>query len=290
MSFISTVEKIDDKVVLYKYDGEGLAPNSGDESELETPNQKRLCFLDVETTGKDRTGDEIIEIALKTILFDMASCSIASVKESYESYNEPTIPIKEEAFLVNRITDEMIMGQSIDWNQVDRILEKADVIVAHNASFDRAFIDEHSSVSPRKIWACSLEDIDWPGRNFSNGKQELLCFWHGFYYESHRAMNDVNALIHLVTHSSYTEGHPILELIENSGKPYYKMKAIRSPFEKKDTLKANNYKWDGGNKYWWKKLNFDEIETEKDWLTEVIYDDYFPGVVEEIPLTDKYKQ
>ena len=39
----------------------------------------------------------------------------------------------------------------------------------------------------------------------------------------------------------------------------------------------------------WKKLNFDEIEPEKDWLTESIYDDYFLGMVEEISLTDKYK-
>ena len=289
MSFISTIEKIDDKVVLYKYAGEGLSSSAGDDFGIETPNQKRLCFLDVETTGKDRTGDEIIEIALKTILFDLESCSIVSITDTYESYNEPTISIKKEAFLVNRITDDMVKGKSIDWNQVNSIIEKADVIVAHNASFDRAFIDGNSSVSPRKIWACSLEDIDWSGRNFSNGKQELLCFWHGFYYDSHRAMNDVDALIHLVTHPHYTEDHPIVELIENAGKPYYKMKALKSPFLKKDTLKANNYKWDGGNKYWWKKLNFDEIEPEKDWLTESIYDDYFLGMVEEISLTDKYK-
>ena len=289
MSFISTVEKIGEKVVLYKYDGSDLQKDNDNMLEFGQQNQKKICFLDVETTGKDRSGDEIIEIAMKTLLYDLESHSTSKIIETYESYNEPTIPIKKEAFYVHGIAEETIRGEKIDWEIVNRILSGAELVVAHNASFDRAFIDKDSSISPQKIWACSLEDINWFERGFSNGKQELLCIWHGFYYDSHRAMNDVDALIHLLTHPYYETNPPILELIDNAGKPYYKMMAIKSPFETKDTLKANNYKWDGENKYWWKRLNFDEIEQEKDWLTELIYDGSFLGMVEEVSLIDKYK-
>ena len=289
MSFISKIEKIEDKVVLYKYDGSDLQKDNDNMLEFGQQNQKKICFLDVETTGKDRSGDEIIEIAMKTLLYDLDSHSTSKIIETYESYNEPTIPIKEEAFYVHGIAEETIRGEKIDWEIVNRILSGADLVLAHNASFDRAFIDKGSSISNQKIWACSLEDINWFERGFSNGKQELLCIWHGFYYDSHRAMNDVDALIHLLTHPYYEQNPPIMELIDNAGKPYYKMMAIKSPFETKDTLKANNYKWDGENKYWWKRLNFDEIEQEKDWLTELIYDGPFLGMVEEISLLEKYK-
>ena len=97
MSFISTVEKNGEKVVLYKYDGSDLQKDNDNMLEFGQQNQKKICFLDVETTGKDRSGDEIIEIAMKTMLYDLDSQSTSKIIEIYESYNEPTIPIKKEA-------------------------------------------------------------------------------------------------------------------------------------------------------------------------------------------------
>ena len=51
----------------------------------------------------------------------------------------------------------------------------------------------------------------------------------------------------------------------------------------------SEYWWDGDNKYWWKRIDHSEIETEKQWLNEHIYKNYFKGIVEEIPVTEKYK-
>ena len=84
MSFISKIEKIEDKVVLYKYDGSDLQKDSDNMLEFREQNQKRICFLDVETTGKDRSGDEIIEIAMKTLLYDLDSHSTSKIIETYE--------------------------------------------------------------------------------------------------------------------------------------------------------------------------------------------------------------
>ena len=136
---------------------------------------------------------------------------------------------------------------------------------------DRAFLDRALPESQGKLWACSINDIDWMSRGFKNTKQELLCIWHGFYYDAHRAMNDVDALIHLLTHDIYSDNKPVLELIENSIIPYYKILAIGSPFETKDILKSRNYLWDSRKKYWWTKTVFSEIESEKKWLSENVY-------------------
>ena len=216
---------------------------------------------------------------------------IISIDQVYESFNDPGEEISQEITLLTGINNDMVQRQSIDWEMVDIILKDADIIVAHNASFDRAFVDKHSSVSPNKIWACSINDIDWLGRGFSSPKQELLCYWHGFYFEAHRAMNDVDALIHLLTHSSYDIDRPVVELVENAQKPTYVIFATHFNYDlvKKDIVKANKYKWNTGEKIWYKNVNFDNLESEKEWLTEVIYDFHFEGRVEEINLIDKYK-
>ncbi len=140
-----------------------------------------------------------------------------------------------------------------------------------------------------KIIHITINDINWMARGFSNSKQELLCIWHGFYYDSHRAMTDVNALIHLVTNKEYSDNKPVLELINNAYKPYYKISALNSPYETKDRLKSRNYFWNGIGKYWWKQIDLEETDSEIEWLKESVYEGQFLGQVEEVTIVDKYK-
>jgi len=185
----------------------------------------------------------------------------------------------------------MVEGKSIDWNIVNNIVNNSDMMVAHNASFDRGFFDLVSDLSKEKIWCCSVNDINWSDLGFSNKKQELLCIWHGFYYSSHRAMNDVNALIHLVTHKSYKNEKPLRQIINASKNSTYRIYAENFKYneEKKNIIKNNKYKWDPARKVWWKEVKLDDLEVEKIWLTEIIYNDTFLGRVLEITNTNKYK-
>ena len=286
MSFIKSIIQGNGEISLSKFSGEF---GTEAKTDLFSGQGKNICFLDVETTGKNRQDDGIVEVAVKAVSINEQSGEILSINNQYESFNDPGIPISEEASAVNGITDEMISGKHIDWDIVKGIFSSTELVVSHNASFDRAFLDRALPESKEKLWACSINDIDWMLRGFKNVKQELLCIWHGFYYDSHRAMNDVDALIHLLTHDIYSDNKPVLELIGNSMIPYYKIFALASPFETKDILKARNYFWDSRKKYWWTKVTFSEIESEKKWLSENVYNGYFQGRVEEITIIDKYK-
>ena len=285
MTFIKSIKTSENKIILKNF--------GGSSPELLFTDQEciSIVFLDTETTGVNRANDKIIELALKIATFEKSSGMIVSIDQVYESFNDPGEEISQEITMLTGISNEMIQDQSIDWAMVDTILKDADIVVAHNASFDRAFVEKHSSVSPNKIWACSINDIDWLSRGFSSAKQELLCYWHGFYFEAHRAMNDVDALIHLLTHPSYDIDRPVLELIENSQKPTYIIFATNFNYDpvKKDIVKANKYKWNPDEKIWYKNVTFDILESEKEWLTGVIYDFHFEGRVEEINPIDKYK-
>jgi len=285
MTFINSINKESNRIVLKELD------TPAPELLITDQDCMNIAFLDTETTGIDRANDKIIEIAVKLVKFEAPTGKILSIDQTYESFNDPEEDISIEITQLTGITNEMVEGHSIDWDSVDAIFQDSDLIVAHNAGFDRAFVDRRSSVSQSKIWACSISDIDWLGRGFTSPKQELLCYWHGFYFDAHRAMNDVDALIHLLTHGSYEDDRPLLELIDNAKKPVYVIFADNFKYDpvKKDIVKANKYRWNPDDKIWYKKVNFDELDSEKDWLTATIYDQAFEGRVEEINLNDKYK-
>tara|TARA_B100000945_G_C20359536_1_gene586406 strand:+ start:148 stop:1023 length:876 start_codon:yes stop_codon:yes gene_type:complete len=291
MSFIQSINNNPEKITLYKYKGDDLniTLNEKKLSFEELQNSITISFIDLETTGFDKLSAEIIEIAIKTIVLDMVNGKILKVIHSYESFQEPKKTIDRIITQVTGITDNMVEGCTIDWTKVNDIFSDSDLIIAHNARFDRGFTDLLLPISKNKIWACSQNDINWLERGFSSPKLELLCTWHGFYYDSHRAMNDVKALIHLTTHSYYKNNQkPILELLKNSKNPVYKIIVNNCPFNLKHIVKSNYYRWNG--KEWWKKIQESEIETEKRFLAKHIYNGQFLGTIKEIAIYDKYKE
>ena len=285
MTFIESIKSGSGKISLKKYD-----PPC---SELLISDQDCvvITFLDTETTGIDRHNDKIIEIAMKTVSFDKTSFKIVSIDNKYESFNDPEVKISEEITYLTGIDNKMVEGQFINWDKVDQIFKTSDLVIAHNASFDRAFVDKFSIQSPKKIWGCSVNDVDWLSKGFASSKQELLCYWHGFYFDSHRAMNDVDALIHLLTHNSYTESRPIIEIFKKASESDYIIFADNFQFDsiKKDILKSNKYRWNNQEKIWFKNVKYDELEAQKEWLTSIIYDSIFEGRVQQINPVDKYK-
>jgi len=287
MAFLDNLIGAHGEIKLYKFDGKSLpAPIFNYNYEKIST---KICFLDLETTGLDKKEDKIIELAVKIAAIDKQSGELIGILDEYQAFEDPKEPIDEKATRVNGITNEMVQDQSINWEAVSTILNKADIIVAHNAGFDRAFMDRYLPILQDKVWACSVNDIDWANRGFNGRGQELLCIWHGFYFDSHRAMSDVDALIHLVTHEYYETNPPVKELVDNAYKPVYKICAIDSPFETKDALKANGYRWNSEKRYWWKNISLDNAEDEKTWLTDNIYEDVFRGTLTEVSITDKYK-
>ena len=286
MSFRPELIINNDHIILKKFDS-SIFPESKNISNDDKA--RMICFLDLETTGLNSNKDQIVEIAIKLVSINEIDGQLLGVVDSYESFNDPKIVMDEKNIAIHGITNEMVLGQFIDWDKVKNIFEKSDIVVAHNARFDRSFMDKYFPLSEEKVWACSVNDIDWASLGFSSRSQELLCIWHGFYYESHRAMTDVDALIHLVTNDSYVDEKPIKQLIANAFQLGYKILALNSSIKLKDDLRNNGYYWNSDNKYWWKIIKENDLEPEKDWLSTNIYNGSFLGQVELVTPADRYK-
>ena len=68
--------------------------------------------------------------------------SIKSVHK-YESYNDPGFSISKEISSLTGITDDKVKNKSINWDKVKTLLDACQLVVAHNAKFDRKFIEKY---------------------------------------------------------------------------------------------------------------------------------------------------
>lgn len=248
------------------------------------------AVLDVETTGLNQSEDAIIEIGLRQFLFNRNTGEVLTLGKSYSSFQDPGKPISAEITELTGITDEMVAGKQIDWEMVNKLLEECSLVIAHNARFDRPFIDRKSKVSNERVWACSLKQINWSNKGFTSSKLELLNIYHGFYTDSHRAINDVDALLYLLSLPEADTNKPYLyELLSNARRPMTQVVASSAPFESKAHLKGRGYNWDSLNRFWTKIIFKDDLPTEMSWLEETVYCGPFGGLTRDIALVDGFK-
>lgn len=280
------------QVVLKRYQGEFEAPaHATPEWFAAHPEQWRVgAVLDVETTGTQTASDKIIEIGIRLFKFDRQTGALLSRDEGYGALEDPGAPLSPEITRITGITDAMVAGQKIDWDKVGAMLDVAQVVIAHNASFDRPFIDRYVPSSARKIWACSFKQVDWTSKGFPSQKLEILSIYHGFFNSAHRALADADSLLHLLQmpNPDGTESY-LGEVLRNARKKGALVVAQNSPFETKDLLRQRGYRWDTERRVWHRLICIDERQEEVDWLTQNVYSGNFRGVVRELGLADGFK-
>jgi DNA polymerase III subunit epsilon len=130
-------------------------------------------LLDVETTGLNTAQDEIIELAM--VKFDyLPDDRIARITDVFSSFNEPSNPIPAEITELTGVTDEMVSGHRIDPDAVSAFTSDAVIIIAHNANFDRKFVERYWPIFQRKNWGCSATEVEWRKLGFDGSRLGYL--------------------------------------------------------------------------------------------------------------------
>lgn len=234
---------------------------------------QRGVVLDTETTGLSVDTDQVIELGMIVFEFDPVQGTIHRVIDVFDELEDPLRPIPPESTAVHHITDEMVKGKRIDDSKVEAIVKDASVVIAHNASFDRPFVEKRWPVFEKKQWACSIRDIDWKSEGVSSAKLEFLLQTQGIFYEAHRAETDCWALLELLSVVLPQSQQPaMLTLLESLNQPQIRLFATGSPFDSKDALKVRGYRWAPEIKCWWRNLAGDKaLQEELDWLKRKVY-------------------
>ena len=229
--------------------------------------------LDTETTGLSSQDDQVIELGMIAFEFDPVLGTVHSVREVFDELEDPGRPIPPETTQVHHITDDMVRGKRINDTVVEKFIANASVIIAHNASFDRPFVEKRWPVFKDKQWVCSIKDIDWKGEGVGSAKLEYLLQTQGIFYEAHRAETDCWALLELLNAVLPQSQQPaLLRLLESLNQPQVRLYATGSPFDAKDLLKARGYRWAPEIKCWHRQLGGDKaLQEELSWLKNRVY-------------------
>lgn len=225
----------------------------------------RAVVLDCETTGLD-DKDEVIELAIVPFEYERATGQVMSVGEPFHSFREPSVPIGDSV-KIHGITSEMVAGRVITNEQVTRATFGAQVVIAHNAGFDRPMCERLWPVLEDIAWACSCNDIAWRAEGFETAALKWLLVSHGYFHDGHRAVDDALALLFLLT-LPLADRLALSALLEQARKPVTIVQAIDTNFDNRGLLKGRGYTWEpGGNgrtKAWW--LATTDPEAEVTWL------------------------
>ena len=238
---------------------------------------KRVLILDTETTGLDWRAENIIELAMLSVAVDLQTGQPVGVVEVYEDFEDPGRPIPAEIVKLTGITPQDVKGQKLNEAQIIDMVQRADLIVAHNAGFDRPFVENRLEVFEHKAWACSFAGINWKAQGLGSAKLEFLCSELGWFYDAHRAQVDCHALLRVL--SAPLKAQPddmpstgLQQLFKSAEQARTVVKAFGSPFETKDKLKARGYRWDAEAKVWFTAVKSAEaLEAEADWLKSQVY-------------------
>lgn len=163
------------------------------------PGTRNVLFVDTETTGLGEHDEPITIAAVLTSV----ECGTGLVRREFHSYygkREPLCPISPGAHRIHGLTMKDLAGSKFDLKELVALFGVSDLVVAHNAQFDRrmlrvAGLEDYN-------WQCSLRSISWPA-NAERQSLDALCEYFSVQRtEPHNAMSDARALIAVLSKQS----------------------------------------------------------------------------------------
>lgn len=265
-----------------------LRPVTGFHAPIPDAEYRVGVAIDVETTGLDCSTDRIIELAVQRFRYDLAG-RIVEVGQPRVWREDPERALDPVITRLTGLTDDMLKGQVIDDEMALEILASADLIVAHNAGFDRPFVDKRLPGAAGKAWACSLAEPDWLNLGFDGRALAHLVSQCGWFYEGHRAEADILALIYLLAHD-LPDGRTVMsQLMAASERPSFTVNAVDAPFDSKDRLKARGYRWNPVLRFWSRDIPEVERDAEEAWLKADVYVGHGAPAFLAVSACDRYK-
>jgi len=232
-------------------------------------------IVDVETTGLDPDQHKIIELAILPFQFSPQG-ALFDVLPGYAGFEDPGDPIPVDVVELTGITDDQVQGQALDETTVNNLVASSHLVIAHNAGFDRRFLERRFPLFIDKAWACSLAQIPWSEEGLASRKLDYILGQLGFFFDDHRAFADCQAVLHMLSLDLPRSGKPIFKtLLENARRSSVRVWAVGASFDAKDLLKSRGYRWnpgdDGRPRAWFIDVDEQALKEERAFLCERIY-------------------
>lgn len=215
---------------------------------------KNCLIIDVETTGLDPANDSIIEIGavLYSIEFQTTLSSVSGLWSAPANDAERTNRIPALAIAAVPHDREVRLGESIVW-----LLAESDVVVAHNAEFDRAFMEWFGLPELRVLpWLCTMFDFKWPQASRESQSLVTLALDHGIGVSSaHRALTDCQLIAAL-----FDRMDDLPAMFAHAMRPKAMFRANVS-YDDRQLAKGAGFQWDAESRIWKRRMAIEDAET-----------------------------
>ena len=123
---------------------------------------RRGLYVDCETTGFSSEHDAVIELAMLPFTYTLAGSVVEVLHHEARAYrNDPGRPLPAEITHLTGLTDDDVRGERIDVEAASALIERSGLVVAHNARFDRPFVERVLPAARARPWACSRAEVAW---------------------------------------------------------------------------------------------------------------------------------
>ena len=212
-----------------------------------------ILILDTETTGLDYENDNCLEVG--SILFNVQSRSVLA-QQSF------LLPVeKNNAEKINNIPAAItILPQPLfeAIQYFESLVQVSDVLVAHNAEFDKKWFGRNHLPQIEKQWICSMDDINWPVEKQLKSRPSVrdLALAYGVpVWNAHRALTDCIYLAEVFKRCSELE-----KLLIRALEPKLLLRAEIS-YDKRHLAKNAGFRWNDTIKgAWSRKMSRRDIE------------------------------
>jgi len=216
---------------------------------------KRVLIVDTETNGLNPDTDRIIEVA--AILYSVEHRTTLQQFSSILTMEEPSNACEE----VNRISvgaikasEEFFEGQGnqLAHDHLAWMYEASDIICAHNAEFDKAFLKQ-IGWTEFDNWICTKTECRWPKALKSTSLVEIAVAYNVPVVEAHRALDDCRLI------AAIFDKQDDLQAVFNYALTPKEIYVSHLPIEKNDINKANGFIWDRIiPRHWARKMTSEE--------------------------------
>lgn len=221
----------------------------------------KLCGIDFETDSLDANSGKVTEVGL--VMYDTDFRSTVRLEGFLVKMDTP---VPAEITKLTGITTDVCnkYGRDRDaaLSYIIAWVGLADACVAHNAPFDRGFLEawckKAGKQMPDRPWIDTRTDL--PIAAYERGKSASLKYLaadHGFVYLAHRAVSDVLAMFQIF------EQYPLEKILERSRTPNVEVRAVVS-FSERLQAKERGYYWKPELKLWIKPLKLNMVAAEKE--------------------------
>ena len=209
------------------------------------PCPERLLIVDTETTGLSPAKGRCIEVG--AVLFHVPSRAVLSqLSFLLPCSSNPAERVNGIAAAVTRL--EQPRGQFLAC--LEAMAAAADVLVAHNAAFDRQWFGREELPPLQRPWLCSMEDIRWPAERHLRATPSVrdLALAYGVpVWAAHRALTDCIYIAQVFEREEHLE-----TLLQQALLPR-KLYRARLAYDQRHLAKEAGFRWNEGVQGAWSK-------------------------------------